>query len=135
MNEIQKVTAGDVTLAYVVPAGAGASETTFITPPETGFQMGFVVYPAGGAVAPHVHLPIERELVGTTEFLLVREGRCTLDLYDEERELVASRELAAGDCVLLVAGGHGLRMAEDTVVLEVKQGPYIQQDEKERFQA
>jgi hypothetical protein len=35
--------------------------------------------------------------------------------------------------MLMVAGGHGFRMLEDTVILEVKQGPYTGEDEKERF--
>ena len=35
--------------------------------------------------------------------------------------------------MLMVGGGHGFRMLEDTVFLEVKQGPYTGLDEKERF--
>ena len=56
-----------------------------------------------------------------------------MDLYDEERRHVATRELRAGDVILIAAGGHGFRMLEDTVLLEVKQGPYVGLDEKERF--
>ena len=47
--------------------------------------------------------------------------------------LVATRELLPGDIMLMVGGGHGFRMLEDTVLLEVKQGPYTGLDEKERF--
>jgi hypothetical protein len=47
--------------------------------------------------------------------------------------LVASRELRSGDITLMVGGGHGFRMQEDTVFLEVKQGPYTGIDEKECF--
>jgi hypothetical protein len=32
-----------------------------------------------------------------------------------------------------MTGGHGFRMLEDTVLLEVKQGPYGGQAEKSRF--
>ena len=52
----------------------------------------------------------------------VRDGSCEVDLYDESRMLVATRELTQGDVVLLVSGGHGFRMLEDTTLLEVKQG-------------
>ena len=65
--------------------------------------------------------------------LLVRRGRCEMDVYNEDHELVATRELRAGDLALMIAGGHGFRMQEDTVFLEVKQGPYTGLDEKERF--
>jgi hypothetical protein len=33
----------------------------------------------------------------------------------------------------MVGGGHGFHMLEDTVLLEVKQGPYTGIDEKEHF--
>jgi hypothetical protein len=47
--------------------------------------------------------------------------------------LVAPRELNVGDVMLMVGGGHGFRMLEDTVLLEIKQGPYTGENEKERF--
>ena len=71
--------------------------------------------------------------MGTSEVLIVRRGRCEIDIYNNERELVATRELWQGDIMLMVDGGHGFRMIEDTVFLEVKQGPYTGIDEKERF--
>ena len=72
-------------------------------------------------------------MVGTSEVLLLRRGRCEIDIYNDERELVATRELREGDITLMVGGGHGFRMQEDTVFLEIKQGPYTGMDEKERF--
>jgi hypothetical protein len=33
----------------------------------------------------------------------------------------------------MVAGGHGYRMLEETVLLEVKQGPYTGVEERELF--
>lgn len=120
-------------LVYIIRAEAETERTTFVTPPEFKQQVGFVVYPAGGEVARHVHLPIHRHLIGTSEVLLVRRGRCLLDVYDDDHELVATAELRAGDIMLLVNGGHGFRMLEDTVFLEIKQGPYLDVVEKERF--
>ena len=70
---------------------------------------------------------------GTSEVLIVRRGRCEVDIYNDERQIVATRELRLGDVMIMVGGGHGFRMLEDTVLLEVKQGPYTGVDEKERF--
>jgi hypothetical protein len=108
-------------------------ETTFLTPPEFKQQVGFIVYPARGEIQRHVHRPLERHLVGTSEVLIVRRGCCEIDIYNDQLELVATRELRQGDIMLMVGGGHGFRMLEDTVFLEVKQGPYTGIDEKERF--
>jgi len=124
---------GGVELCYIIRGELAPDTTTFITPADYKQQVGFVAYPAGGEVQRHLHLPLERHLVGTSEVLFVRKGRCVLDVYDDAKELVASREVKAGDLVLMVGGGHGLRILEDTLFLEVKQGPYLECEEKERF--
>jgi hypothetical protein len=131
--DVETIASGDRLLACVIRAAYNPTETTFPTPPELSLQVGLVVYPAGGEVARHRHRPIERHLVGTAEVIVVREGRCALDVYDDGGELVATRELAGGDVMLMVGGGHGFRMLEPTVLLEVKQGPYTGLEEKERF--
>ena len=120
-------------LAYVIRGSFQPQKTTFLTPPDFKQQVGYVVYPAGGEIVPHLHRPLERHLVGTSEVLIVRKGRCLMDVYNDDRQLVATRELAAGDIMLMVGGGHGFHMLEDTILLEVKQGPYTGVDEKERI--
>jgi uncharacterized protein with PhoU and TrkA domain len=130
---VEKIMCGDVPLAYIIRGDLMPSRTTFVTPPQFKQQVGFVVYPAGGEIQRHVHRPLSRHLIGTSEVLIVRRGRCEIDIYNDDRELVATRELREGDVMLMVGGGHGFHMLEDTVFLEVKQGPYTGQDEKERF--
>ncbi len=121
------------TLAYIVPKATLPDRTTFITSEECGQQVGYIVYPAGGIIPRHFHNPVKRELIGTTEVLFILKGKCHVDFYDDEKTLIASRELKEGDLIIIVAGGHGFRMEEDTVILEVKQGPYPGVAEKERF--
>jgi hypothetical protein len=133
IGAVEPIWEGQTLLAYVVHAETTETATAFFTGDEASFQAGFVVYPAGGSVVPHVHLPVVRTVVGTSELLLVRRGRCIVDLYGADRALVASRELGTGDLVLLISGGHGFRMLEDTALFEVKQGPYQGQVEKARF--
>ena len=135
MTAVESIVRDGVLLAYIVRADTTSAATSFFTGDDAAFQAGFVVYPAGGAIVPHVHVPVVRTVVGTSELLLVREGRCIVDIYGDDRALVTSRELATGDLVLLLAGGHGFRLLEDTVLLEIKQGPYNGLVEKERFAA
>lgn len=120
-------------LVLIVRAAYQPEKTEFLTPPEFKQQVGFVVYPEGGTIRRHDHRPLERHLIGTSEVLLIRSGRCEIDIYNEQREHVATRELRTGDIMLMVGGGHGFRMIEDTVFLEIKQGPYTGVDEKETF--
>jgi hypothetical protein len=130
---VEAIYEGHTPLAYVVRADAAASSTTFFTGDDAAFQSGFVVNPRGGSVVPHIHLPVVRTVVGTSELLIVRRGRCIVDIYGTDRVLIASRELTTGDLVISLGGGHGFRMLEDTILFEVKQGPYGGQEEKERF--
>ena len=133
MNEIEHITWEGSALAYVIRSELNPTKTTFLTPSEFNQQVGFVVYPAGGEIQRHSHLPLERHLRGTSEVLIIRRGRCEVDIYNDARQLVATRELRQGDVLLVVGGGHGFRMLEDTVFLEIKQGPYTGIDEKQRF--
>ena len=123
---------GDV-LAYIVRANSLPERTEFLTPPDCNLQVGHVVYPAHSEIPRHVHLPIERHIVGTSEVLMVQRGRAAVDVYTSRRELVTTRELGVGDIVIAVGGGHGFRVLEDLVLLEIKQGPYPAGAEKERF--
>lgn len=129
----EKIYYKDNALAYIIRSSFTPEITTFLTPPEFKQQVGYIVYPAGGEVSRHVHLNLERQLVGTSEVLIIKKGRCLIDIYSDDRELVATRELHPGDLMLMVGGGHGFRMLEDTVFLEIKQGPYTGLEEKERF--
>jgi hypothetical protein len=133
MVKSEQVTWNGKVLAYIIRAEISPEKTTFLTPPDFNLQVGFVVYPADGEIARHVHSPIERQVKGTSEVLIVKKGRCLIDIYNNEQKLVVTRELRTGDVMLMVDGGHGFRMLEDTVLLEIKQGPYTGLDEKERF--
>lgn len=130
---VEKIVSNGQVLAHIIRGDLEPLRTTFFTPPEFKQQVGFVVYPAGGEIQRHVHRPLERHLVGTSEVIIVRRGLCEIDIYDDRRELIATRQLRQGDIMLMVGGGHGFRILEDTVLLEVKQGPYTGIDEKERF--
>ncbi|HEX8474371.1 MAG TPA: hypothetical protein VF666_10090 [Pyrinomonadaceae bacterium] len=133
MGNIERITWKDKMLACIIKAETDVEKTTFLTPSEYNFQVGFVAYPKDGEIPAHVHRPVERRIFETFEVLLVRKGRCEVDIFNDERERIATRELREGDLLLVVEGGHGFRMLEDAVLLEVKQGPYLGDDSKETF--
>lgn len=130
---IEIISSGGQQLAYIVRGGHLPDATTFITPSTFKQQVGYVVYPAGGQIKRHTHRPLERHLIGTSEVLVVLKGRAEIDVFNDEHDLIATRELHTGDVMLMIGGGHGFRMLEDTVFLEIKQGPYTGLDEKEQF--
>src|ERR671937_2533028 len=78
---IETIARDGLVLAYLARGGAPPAATTFLTPDDCNLQVGYVVYPAGGEIARHMHLPLERHVVGTAEVLVVERGRCEVDVY------------------------------------------------------
>lgn len=132
-GRVEPILAGPNVLGCIVRGERLPRATEFVTPSDWAQQVGFVVYPRGGEIARHRHQPVERRITGTSEVLVVRKGRCEVDFFDDDGQLVATRTIHEGDVLVLVAGGHGFRMLEDTVFLEIKQGPYTGLQEKAYF--
>jgi len=130
---IEAIEADGIVLAYIVDPNWHAEKTTFFTPDRASLQMGMIVYGAGQDIPAHLHLPVTRQVEGTNECVIVRRGSCRVTIYDSQRNFVAERDLAEGAVILLQGGGHGFHLYEDTVLLEVKQGPYADDKDKERF--
>jgi len=124
---------GGEVLAVIVRAELMPESTRFITPDTYSLQMGMIVYGKDRSITPHMHLPVVRQVEGTNEVVQVRRGGCLVDIFDRDRNLVCQHALRQGDLILLRCGGHGFRMLEDTVLFEVKQGPYVDGKDKERF--
>ena len=130
METIEHIRWNGELLACIIKAQASFEQTSFMTPPEYNFQVGFVVHPADSEIAAHDHVSTEHRVNRIFEVLLIRKGRCEVDIYNRDRERIATRELGEGDLLFITEGGHGFRMLEDTVFLEIKQGPYTGADQK-----
>jgi hypothetical protein len=130
---VEVISADGRPLSYIVRQRNAPEATTFVTPDDAAQQVGFIVHEAGYEVKRHYHLPLERTITGTGEVLVVRAGRCEMEVYDDDQQLVATHELVEGDVMVMVGGGHGFKMLEDTVLLEIKQGPYYGTHEKKYF--
>ncbi len=126
-------TADNVLTSIIIRNDYQPAETTFITNPDLAQQVGFVVYPAGGVIRRHIHKTVDRKNISSSEALIVRQGRLEIDIFDQAKQLLATRELEAGDFVLMVSGGHGFRILEATILLEIKLGPYAGPADKELF--
>lgn len=111
-----------------------SSTLAFVTPDDFSMQLGFLPHKQGNVIQPHMHKPAAREIVYTNEVLIVKKGRVKVNLYDTEKNYLGSETLHDGDSILLNFGGHGFEVEQDTVMIEVKQGPYMGMADKERFQ-
>jgi hypothetical protein len=130
---VERITDGENILAVITRHEYEPEETAFLTPPSFKQQVGFVVYGAGSEIPRHEHMVMERHIRGSSECPLVRRGVSEVTIFNRRREEVCRRTLRKGDLLLLVDGGHHFRQIEDTVFIEIKQGPYPGIEEKERY--
>jgi hypothetical protein len=117
-------------LAIILRIGGGEPGARFVTDPEAPLQAGEINQPAGHVIPPHAHNLGKRTILETHEFLHVISGTLQVDLYSNEKAPVATRLLTAGDTILLAEGGHGFTFLTACHLLEVKQGPYLGENDK-----
>ena len=130
---IEHVTFNGIQFALIVRSSFREPGIHFFTPNDFSQQLAAMRHPAGHVIAPHVHNPVPREVHYTHEVLFLRRGRLRVDFYADAGSYLESRELGAGDVILLSAGGHGFEVLEEVEMIEVKQGPYAGVADKMRF--
>jgi mannose-6-phosphate isomerase-like protein (cupin superfamily) len=131
---IETINHGGLTLAIIMRRSFQREGIQFLTPDNFSQQLGYMKRPPGYVIAPHVHCPVKREVHYTKEVLFIRSGRLRVDFYDEQKCYLKSTFLEQGDVILLAYGGHGFEMLEECEIIEVKQGPYAGEGDKERFE-
>ena len=107
---------------------------SFITPDDYSQQVAFMHHNKNHIILPHVHNSIKRDIYYTKEVLVIKKGIIRCDFYNNNREYIKSIILESGDIILLVDGGHGFECLEETVMVEIKQGPYVGEQDKTRFE-
>jgi mannose-6-phosphate isomerase-like protein (cupin superfamily) len=120
-------------LALILSHKFAESGTHFLTPSDLSQQLAYMHHPAGKIIEPHIHKPAHREVQYTQEVLLIKNGKMRVDFYGEQQQYLESRVLEQGDVILLIKGGHGFEVLEELEMIEVKQGPYLGEQDKVRF--
>jgi len=131
---IEQITYHNQLLALIVSQKFDKPGIHFFTPNELSQQLAYMHHPVGKVIQPHVHNPVAREVQYTQEVLFIRKGKLRVDFYNNQQEYLESRILEPGDVILLVTGGHGFEVLEEVEMFEVKQGPYVGEQDKTRFQ-
>jgi len=131
---LEQITHHNQLLALIVSHRFNQPGIHFFTPNELSQQLAYMHHPTGKLIPPHVHNPVPREVIYTKEVLFIKSGKLRVDFYTDQQQYLESRILEAGDTILLVMGGHGFDVLEEVEMLEVKQGPYVGEQDKTRFQ-
>lgn len=125
MHGVEFFRSGQRLLAILVRANTSSDDKyNFLTEKSEPLQLGVNFYKAGEVIDSHRHLPRDIHVERVQEALVISEGRTRLRLYDDEQRPSGEAVLASGDIVLLLSGGHGFEILDDTKIVEIKQGPY-----------
>lgn len=131
---LEEIRHNEEVLAVILRAGFNKPGVSFVTPNDYSQQLAYMQHPAGKQIQPHVHRPFKREIHSTFEVLVIQQGKLRVDFYTQEQEYLFSHVLNRGDTILLTeAGGHGFETLEELQMLEIKQGPYAEDQDKIRF--
>ena len=130
---IQKIVKNKEVLAIILRANYRSEGIKFFTPNEYSQQLGYMNRSKGYKIPPHIHNKVRRSVEFTNEVLLVKTGKVRVDFYDENKSYFKSELLHKGDVILLVKGGHGFEMIEKSEMIEIKQGPYLDDADKTHF--
>ncbi len=130
---IEKIVCDERIFAIVIRAEFKSDGLEFFTPSEFSQQLAYMSRPKGYMVEPHIHVHADRKVNLTQEVLIVKSGKARVDFYNDDHAFLRSIVICKGDVILLASGGHGFEFLEPTEMIEVKQGPYTDQNDKVQF--
>lgn len=132
-NLIKKIEYKDKTLAIIIKNNYSKDGVEFFTPNDFSQQLAYMKHPKGKRIDAHIHNIVKREVSYTKEVLVIRKGKLRVDFYEDDKTYIESHIVEQGDIILLAFGGHGFECLEEVEMIEIKQGPYVGEQDKVRF--
>lgn len=120
-------------LAFIIKSQYENEGVHFFTPGNYSQQLAYMQHPKGHEIKPHLHNIAIRQVEYTQEVLVIKSGKLRVDFYSDDQHYLESRVLEKGDVILLASGGHGFEILENLEMFEIKQGPYLEKEDKVRF--
>ena len=121
-------------LAIIIKKEYHADGIEFFTELNYSQQLAYMSHSKGKVIDSHIHNFENRNVVNTQEVLIIRKGILRVDFYTQSQDYLESYLLHEGDVILLASGGHGFKVIDDVEMIEVKQGPYLGEGDKVRFE-
>ena len=109
------------------------SKVDFFTDPTLPLQIARMSRPENEVIKPHIHKKNYRNINITAEVLFIISGSMRVDLFDEKKIYHSSFIAKSNSIIALYYGGHGFEIIEEVKMLEIKQGPYSELEDKSRF--
>lgn len=85
----------------------------------------------GTILKRHIHKPQKRITNHLQECFVLLKGKVKINLYTDRKKFIKSITLKEKDAFLAISGGHSFEILEDCIMLELKNGPFM--DDKDFF--
>lgn len=105
----------------------------FFTPNNLSQQVAYMHHKKKHVIQPHLHKKRLKKIYDTNEVLIILDGKMKVDFFTTKKKYLKSEILNKNDIIILMKGGHGFKIMKDCKFIEVKQGPYLANKDKERF--
>ena len=133
MENIKQIEHNGKILAIIISNDYSKDGVEFFTPNDFSQQLAYMKHPKGKRIDAHTHNVVPREVSYTKEVLVIRKGKLRVDFYKDDQTYIESHIVNQGDIILLAFGGHGFECLEEVEMVEIKQGPYLGEQDKVRF--
>ncbi len=133
MENIKQIEHNGKILAIIISNDYSKDGVEFFTPNDFSQQLAYMKHPKGKRIDAHTHNIVPREVSYTKEVLVIRKGKLRVDFYEDDQTYIESHIVNQGDIILLAFGGHGFECLEEVEMVEIKQGPYLGEQDKVRF--
>lgn len=130
---VEKIIYKELLLGILIRANFKKDGIEFFTDNQSSQQLGYMKREQNYNITPHRHNLLSRDVKITQEVLFIKSGKVRVDFYDNQEKYVFSKILNPLDTILLCEGGHGFHFIEESEIIEVKQGPYVEERDKVRF--
>ena len=96
------------------------------TDPNEPLQLVIHKRSSGEYTKAHIHTPKRRITRKIQECLVVIKGKIKIDFYTPDKKYFKSIYLSSGEVIILMNGGHGVHMLKDSEIIEIKNGPFVE---------
>ena len=128
MNFVEQIKSGEKVIAIMIRSGLEEKPLSFVSPKDFPLQVGVHNREKGTYIRPHEHPPYENISIPSQEAFYIIRGKIEVELYVNKKSF-AKVVVNQGDSILINTA-HAVRLLEDTKMIEFKQGPYRDKDDK-----
>ena len=111
-----------------------SSNRNDICPEGEYLQISTKKLPKNTTFKPHKHNKLNRTTEITQEAWIIFEGKILASFWDIDDTIIYETILKKGDCAVVFKAGHSFKVLEEnTILYEVKSGPYFGVEKDKTF--